>query len=61
MARSGLQSKSDNKDELFLTPNNMCSTRVNSMQILSWEGSGNQDVDWNRIKNMKFDYMEEAQ
>ncbi|KAK3188081.1 hypothetical protein Dsin_027642 [Dipteronia sinensis] len=30
------------------------------MQISSWEGSGNQDVDWNHIKNMKFDYVEDA-
>ncbi|KAK3229329.1 hypothetical protein Dsin_001210 [Dipteronia sinensis] len=38
----------------------MCSTGVNSVQISSWEGSGNQDVDRNHIKNMKFDYVEDA-
>ncbi|KAK3225408.1 hypothetical protein Dsin_005270 [Dipteronia sinensis] len=60
MAERGSQSKPDNKDGLFLTPNNMCSTGVNSVQILSWDGSGNQDVDWNHIKNMKFYYVEDT-
>ncbi|KAK3229346.1 hypothetical protein Dsin_001227 [Dipteronia sinensis] len=38
----------------------MCYTGVNSVQFSSWEGSGNQDVDLNHIKNMKFDSMEDA-
>ena len=38
----------------------MCSTWVDSMQFSSWEGSGNQDVDINHIKNMKFDYVDDA-
>ena len=57
---SGSQSKSNIKNGLFLTPNNMCFTGVNSVQISSWEGSGNQDVDLNHIKNIKFDSMEDA-
>ncbi|KAK2646553.1 hypothetical protein Ddye_021748 [Dipteronia dyeriana] len=60
MTGNGLQSKLDNKHELFLTPNNMCSTWVNYVQVSSWEGSGNQDVDLNLIKNMKFDSVEDA-
>ncbi|KAK3230372.1 hypothetical protein Dsin_002253 [Dipteronia sinensis] len=60
MAESRLQSKSDNKYELLLAPNNMCSTGVNSVQISSWESSGNQDVNWNHIKNMKLDSVEDA-
>ena len=52
MDGGGSQSKSDNKEGLFFTPNNMCSTGVNSVQFSSWEGSGNQDVDINHIKNM---------
>ncbi|KAK3225490.1 hypothetical protein Dsin_005352 [Dipteronia sinensis] len=60
MVESRSQSKPDNKDGLFLTPNNMCSTRDNSLKFLSWEGSGNQDVDENHIKNMKFDSVEDA-
>ncbi|KAK0571085.1 hypothetical protein LWI29_010716 [Acer saccharum] len=60
MDGSGSQSKPDNKEGLFFTPNNMCSTGVNSVQFSSWEGSGNQDVDINQIKNMKFDSMDDA-
>ena len=60
MVGSGSQSKPNNNDGLFLTANNMCFTGVNSVQISSWEGNGNQDVDLNHIKNMKFDSMEDA-
>ncbi|KAK0573511.1 hypothetical protein LWI29_009336 [Acer saccharum] len=60
MDESGSQSEPDNKEGLFFTPNNMCSTRVNSVQFSSWEGNGNQDVDISHIKNMKFDSVDDA-
>ena len=60
MDESGSQSKPNNKEGLFFTPNNMCYAGVNSVQFSSWEGIGNQDVDINHIKNMKFDYVDDA-
>ncbi|KAK2664917.1 hypothetical protein Ddye_003491 [Dipteronia dyeriana] len=60
MAGNGSQSKLDNKDGLFLTKKKKVFYWVNSVQISSWDGSDNQDVDLSHVKSMKFDSVDDA-